>query len=114
MKFGMVLTGRIRGVNLMGECVKRLLLGGTHAGEVVSVDQNREHLYMISTVRFPSSYSLAEERACNINMPPRELYKGVTLRSSKYEIQVFVLDGLDPIEELLSGYRPIAKEAPHD
>jgi|GEM_PF-6298549 len=89
--------------------VKRLLLGGTHAGEVVSVDENREHLYMSSVIRYPSFHSLAENNICNMSLPPRELYREMTLRSSKYEIKVFVLDGLDPIEELLSGYRPIAK-----
>lgn len=101
----------------MGEYVKRLLLGGTHAGEVVSLEEDREHLYMIPTIRSPSFHSLAEDmgsRVCSINRPTRELYRGMTLRSSKYEIQVFVLDGLDPIEELLSGYRPIAKEVAHD
>jgi hypothetical protein len=81
-----------------------LLIGGSRGGETVEVDQ------LASSIRVPllrprASWVLKDEP---IEMATYELeiYTRERLRSPRGEIEVFVKQGIDPIEELLAGYHP--------
>lgn len=88
-----------------------LCVGGTHAGEVVTVDYYTESVQMIERIDLtPRDFSAMMDRSGMPETMPlgeRSLYKVERLRDDNKEYEVlYIHNGKDLIGDLINGYRP--------
>lgn len=86
---------------------RALLIGGGRAVEIVKVDDSMEFLRMPKIERIHSGTDFYGGQTQCMAEFKIEYYRKEVIVSGRNQIDVFVIEGSDPLVELLNGYNPV-------
>lgn len=89
---------------------KYLLIGGDSAGRTLQLTDELPRIDLHKRVEVEAHWSSREQANKPVARSERfDTYRLQPLHNGKERIEVYCLEGLNPIDELLKGYHPIVK-----